>query len=247
MPKVFKNVAEAWTLYDTVLVSSDATVSGQNGWYGTFALLGAAQNINFFNVRNRQVGLPWNNQDTRDALAFPFVVYGLSVQFFGPAIKTQVNAGDAIEDHTAHIWEAELSRHVSVELQVQQDIKVETTAMMCPPGFGAVGGAYGGGDFQTGFAAVNPTIAMGIVTQSKTHINNRWKFPKPIEIPRRANVSAVLRFTEYATQLLQTMPGPANTFIMDVDGAVDVEPSLFGIRVDLVGQRQVQQRGQYHA
>lgn len=250
MKKQFSNVAEAWSIYDTVVISGAAGVDSVQGWFNNFAGLGAAQTVNFFNVRNRQIGLPWNNQDTRDAMAFPIEIYGFGITFFGPTMKTLLSRGapNSADDHTAHMWEAEIGRHASLELQVQQDIKVETNCFIAPGGYGPVGGAYGRGDMQTTFAAANPTLSLGVTTQSSAILNNRWKFPKPIQVPRRANLSATVRFSEYASQLLQTMPGPWDSIFMRVGGgAIDSDWAMFGIRVQLTGKRLVQQRGQYHA
>lgn len=244
----FKNIAEVWTLYDSVLVTEyniNQSIQ-QPGWFTTFAEAGAAQNFSFFNVRNRQAGLSFNNQDTRDALAFPLVIYGMGVQFFSPAMKSLMLPGgvDTIEQHVSHLWEVELPRHVSVELQIQQDIKVETTSLMVPPGYGPVGGAVGNGVFND-FTGPCPAFQTQINSQSNTHINNRYKFPKPIQVPRRANVSAVLRLSEYASQLLQTFPQGQRVF--QSSSGIDQQGAVFGICVSLTGQRQVQQRGQYHA
>jgi hypothetical protein len=245
--KPLKNVSEAWEIYDTVLVSAYYAAQ-QNGWFSSFTNFGNAGVISFFNVRNRQVGLSWNNQDTRDQMAFPVKAYGFGITFFGPGSKTLLSPNDeAADDLSAHIWEVELPRHIGVELQINQDIHIETNSMMTPAGYGTVGGAYGRGNIGELYPLpISPAITVGFNSQGSPLLNNRWKFPKPIQIPRRANISARLRISEYATQMLNSMPGPwGNPF--RGDQGIETRSALFGVRIHIVGQRQVQQRGQYWA
>lgn len=249
MPEVQKplrNVAEAWELYDTVLISAYYDTQ-PNGWFSSFTNFGNAGVISFYNVRNRGVGLAWNNQDTRDQLAFPVKAYGFGISFFGPGAKTLLSPNDlAADDLAAHIFEVELPRHIGVELQINQDIHIETNTMIAPAGYGTVGGAYGRGNIGELFPGNSPALAVGFNSQGSALLNNRWKFPKPIQIPRRANISARLRLSEYATQLLNSMPGPWQAPFRG-ETALEYRDALFGVRVHLVGQRQVQQRGQYWA
>lgn len=246
MDKPLTNVSESWEIYDTVLISPYFSTQ-PNGWFSSFTNFANAGVISFYNTRNRGVGLAWNNQDTRDQLAFPVKAYGFGVTFFGPGCKTMLSPGDHYaDDQAAHIFEAELPRHIGIELQINQDLHIESNSMMTTAGYGTVGHAYGRGVPSDSFPSTAPGISCGFVSQGSTLLNNRWKFPKPIKIPRRANISARLRLSDYAIALLTAMPGPWQTPYQG-QGALEYRDSLFGVRCHLVGERQVQQRGQYWA
>lgn len=254
----FKNVSEAQLLYDTVLVCNDVNDwEFHDGWTTTFALLGAQIEIPFFNVRNRNHGLPYNNQDTRDQTAYGMQIYSMGVSFFAPQIASQLfESGrtqwdvDCVEEIHSPIWEADLPRHASITLRINQDDRIRHQVAMAPPGYGPFGGGMGHGDpNQWGADAASqdiPSIMKGATTQSVPENTNRWKFPVPIDVPRRATISAVLKFSEYARQLLQTMAGPGDLWFWDSDNHVSlVKSSCFGIQLSLQVKRYVQQRGEY--
>lgn len=257
--KGFLNVHEAQTLYDSVLVSPNIDKwDFSDGWFTTFANLGAANDIPFFNVRNRNHGLPYNNQDTRDQTAYGMKIYSIGISFFAPQIATQVIENQTItfateEIHSA-IWEADLPRHVGAILRINQDERLKIQSCMAPPGYGPFGGAMGHGEpaqWSTDIADV-PSVMKGATSQSMPELTNRWPFPIPLAVPRRAAISVELKFSEYARQLLQFMTGPHSVpFLQDAgDGTYDYLLSnyaCFGIQVSMQVERMVQQRGQYHA
>jgi hypothetical protein len=168
-----QNVKEQIILTDTILVSKfvGQMTDRPQGWFGSFADAGAAGEFSFLNVRNRSIGVAYNNQDARDQLPFGMRITSIGVKFFGPAAASQFTAclnkgsttldrvpvGDDVyvdplpgdltnreELHTA-VWEADLPNHVSLILRTNQDIRLRGPAAIFTPGFGAVGGGWGWG------------------------------------------------------------------------------------------------------
>lgn len=110
---------------------------------------------------------------------------------------------------------------------------------------------------------------INVTNQGVPLIGNRYNFvddqgqPAPIEIPRQALVEANIRLSRYAQYCLEGVLGPLFYLFqrrcpknhVAADGApptyVTVPPIWFGTRygitISLIGERLVQQRGQYHA
>ena len=254
--KAYENVVENWLLYDTVLITHNvANLSFNTGYFASYAAMGAANNIPFFNVRNRNSGLSYNNQDTRDQMPYAMKVYSIGVQFFAPTTGDYVdNEGtpDAPQHSEASIFQCDLPQHCSLEFQTNQDIRLKLNTLMAPSGIGAVGGGVAKGDLTNATTMPNaesPNIVKTNWNSGQSMLVNRWGFRNPIEIPRRANISVVINVSEYGRQLLQAMLGPLNGAFQDVanDGSHHFEAGVSGIRVMLGGKRLVQQRGQLHA
>lgn len=251
------NVIEPQTLYDTVLVSGYVnSMKFNDGWYTTFALLGAANEVPFFNVRNRNHHLAYNNQDTRDQTPYGMKIYSMGVSFFAPQIATQFHdvegtASYAEEIHSA-VWEADLPQHAAAILRVNQDDRLKIQCCMSPPGYGPSGGGMGHGDptVPTFYEATNPAIMKGMTGMGVPDIDNQWPFPVPIDVPRRASISVVIKFSEWARRMLQTMVGPLRYVFAPVGQGHQIDETLYcayGIQVSLKVARYVQQRGQYSA
>lgn len=255
--RILANVKETQTLYDTVLIGGyiDA-MEFHDGWFSTFAAIGAANEIPFFNVRNRNHHLAYNNQDKRDQVATGMRIYNMGVSFFAPQVATQffqilLNAGGieyAEEIHSA-VWEADLPQHAGAILRINQDDRLKISCAMAQPGYGPCGGGMGHGD-PTRPISNTPTAPFtmkGMTTQGVPEITNKWRFPEPIEVPRNASLSVVIKFSEWARQLLQTMSGPLNYGLQEPGGGeFKARYCTFGIQVSLGVERLVQQRGQYH-
>jgi len=249
-----KNVLEQWSLYDTVILRhiAGATVpQAPAGWFtgaNPWGDCGAANDIAFFNVRNRNIGLPYNNQDARDQMPYPMKIRSIGVAMWQVHQTLDMNFQPAspYDDICPHIWMVDLPRHCSLVLKVQQDERFKTIVPLCPPGYGPCGDGYGRGQPS---AAVGPSNTpkdnhYSLVTQGIPDSNTRWTFPTDIDVPRRASISVKLRFSEYARNLLTWM-GSLNADVFDADG--DIHSWEAGIQVTLGGDRLVQQRGQYHA
>jgi hypothetical protein len=263
MLEQFRNVGEPWLLYDTVRAGGQVgfgpwapPTNQPPGWFQTLQQLGAATELSFFNVRNRSIGLPWNNQDTRDQMPFALKLDSIGVSFFatdlsavGAYPNSEVPFDHSILDIIPHIFMVDLPRHCSVTLQVAQDELMKNTAYLCPPGYGPVGSGYGRGAPSTitdnGFDGY-----LGTASQSSSILTNRWMFPQEIEIPNRASLSVKVKLSEYGRRLVNELFIVGSGISMQTgDGQTDYQtlPIEFGIQVSLVGQRLVQQRGQLHA
>jgi hypothetical protein len=254
------NVVESMTLYDTVLVSPFiSTLQFIDGWFTSFVGIGSQNEVPFLNVRNRNHGLPYCNQDTRDQMPYGAQIYSLGVEFFAPNVATQFieELGDpnrywAEEIHSA-IWVSDLPRHASITLRINQDDRLKLNCAMAPSGMGPTGGAMGHGDPAADAVIYNgadlvPGFMKGMTSMGEPVLNNRWPFPVPLDVPRKASLSAVIKFSEYGRQLLQHMVGPNLLRFVGGRGSESVYlNSMFGIRVSLQIKRFVQQRGEYHA
>lgn len=256
--KQYENVVENWTLYDTVLISTlvgaqDTPISFSDGYFASYAALGAANEVPFFNVRNRTSGLAYNNQDTRDTMNYGMKIFTVGVQFFSPCTSLYKNVegavmGQSVTEQT--IFATELPKHCSLRLNTNQDERLKINALMASAGIGAIGGGVAQGDRtdDTQVAFNSPNVVKTNFNQGVSMLNNRWSFRNPIEIPRRANMSVTIKISEYGRQMLGAMVGPKNQPFQDVahDGSVYFSPGMCGIRVLINGMRFVQQRGQLH-
>ena len=252
------NVLEPQMLYDTILVSpfcTDAHIQFHDGWFASFAAVGAANELPFLNVRNRNHGLPYNNQDARDQAAYGMEIYSLGVAFFAPQVATQFinveGTPTAVEEIHSAVWQADLPRHASITLRINQDERLKQQCCLAPCGYGPYGGGEGHGNpavdaIVTGGQA-NASVMKGAATMGVPDLMNRWRFPAPLDVPRRATLSAVIKFSEYAREMLRSLTGP-HTYGFAGSGRdpLVVVDCCFGIQVSLMVKRYVQQRGQYH-
>ncbi len=253
MAKQFRNVREEYMLVDTVGVYDTTGKNYQNpdGWFQNFVTMGAANEINFFNVRNKQAGAMYCNMDSRDQMPYAFEASSIGVAFFSntmtqaPAFVAGITFSP--EDITGHIFMVDLPRHCSVTLRIQQDDRLKATAMMLPPGYGPCGGGYARGAPSTlGYTVADNGINQhsAIVTQGTADRSGRFPFPKPLMIPRRATLNVKISINEYGRTLLAAMTNLAQ--LQGVDTGAILNPTFSGIQVTIGGQRLVQQRGQYH-
>ncbi len=256
MQKPFANVQENVMIYDTVAIFNDTNKSFSNpsGWFQNYAQMGAANSLSFFNVRNREVGTPYNNQDSRDQMPYAFRCRSIGVSFFAntftQAPTWAVDYQFSPEDAVGHLFQVDLPRHASVTFRVQQDDRLKTHPYFVPPGYGPYGSGYGRGSpylLQGNTLNDGYDHTAGVVTQGSPELGGRWPFPIPIDIPRRGTIEVKVEFNEYARQLLQTIPmgyewQGVNDTVDDIEG----NPVFAGIQVSLGGERLVQQRGQYH-
>lgn len=251
--KAFENVPENWVLYDTVLIGLYAAQMNFNdGYFPSYLTLGQATDVPFFNVRNRNHGLPYNNQDTRDQLPWVFKIFTIGVSFFSPTTplwRDGAGAPTGAQNSEQHIFETELPKHCSLTLQTNQDERLKINSLMAPPGYGIVSGGVGQGERQIQSNNTYPDVAKWGFTQGVPELTNKWGFTNPLEVPRRANLSVRIQINEYGRELLQALPGPFNQAFRQVGSPSQwfFHPGFCGIQVTLGGQRQVQQRGQYHA
>lgn len=253
--KDFENVKEHYMLYDTVGVyqpALGATTPVPPGWHTNYIALGAVNEVHFFNVRNRNSGLYWNNQDKRDQLAWPFLIKSLGISWHASPITVApaywADYQFSPEDYASHMFINDLPRHTGVILQIQQDERLKTHSFFCSPGYGVCGGGYGRGAPSTFTPPNGYDHHLAVHNQGIPMFDNRWQFPINLEVPRNASLSVRLIINEYGRQMLANMPfeGP---FFGDAAPGLDdnqfISPFSM-IQVSLHGKRLVQQRGQYH-
>jgi len=242
-----ENVIESWVMYDSVLCCADLSTyfTYRDGWFTSFDGMSATATIPFFNVRNRNHGIMWNNQDTRDQLAYVMKIYSIGVSFFAPSTSTYTASSSGEQRYAHDCWEAELPKHCSLALQTNQDVRLEIPTIMAPPGYGIQAAGVAQGDVETAWS-IPPTIKNNF-NQGMPELTNVWGFKNPLEVPRRANLSVKIDLTEYARNLLDAMPGPYYQRLLTTGAMWSAYPGVFGIQVTLGGVREVQQRGQYAA
>jgi hypothetical protein len=282
-------------LTDTVMVGKfvGGLTDRPSGWFASFADLGAAGSLSFFNVRNNSIGTMYNNQDARDQLPYGFRIQSIGIRFWSSTASTFTvcyNLGDtelqreakAETDYTdplftdmvnreelhAAVWEGDLPNHASAMLKTNQDIRLKAPVTMLASGTGPIGGGWGWGSpndliYYANGGSVVPAIAgettpphlgafcgnLEDMQVGEVDIRQRFPFPVPIDVPKRANLSLEIKLSQYARELLQTIPGPywwpvPNAFT--INGLTkSTKAAVYGIECTLLGERQVQQRGDY--
>lgn len=240
----FLNAIEAWAIYDTIQIRSDAT---EKEGFASYAALGAAPIWPFFTIRKSDIGIAYTNRDSNEAIEFAYEAYSMGVRFVAPEgiMEVEGTAGAGQNNMLIHaIFSRMIAEHVGLRLKVEQDDKLIHTCTMAPDGFGPATPSI-----MTAPALAVAAAQLGITSQSNTngdpHISGRWKFPAPIEIPRGAVMSVKLEPSNYCRELLQAMVGPSSYLFWPTDAEVE-KPSCALIRVDLIGKRGVQQRNALH-
>lgn len=249
----FFNVKEQYTLYDTIAIASnvDALSITPAGWFTTFAAFAGATNHFFFNVRNKGgCERPYCNLDARDQTSFAFRAESISVSFWGSGFGYFNETGGWSRHWLENaLWQSQLPFESSLTFTVQQDDKLKLNSLMASPGYGPVGGGYGNLGYPNAgantYGSIHPNLTCS--TQGKASPRDRIQFPNVIDIPRRANISAQLSFTQYGRAILAAMPGPFEVPIVDPNELAYAAPIMFGITCGIHGRRLVQQRGELHA
>ena len=235
-----KNVLEYWPLYDTVLIGDNAIIKyPAAGYYADYAALGAPVSIPFFNIRNRsQVGIAYNNFDSKEHLAYPFHCQSMGVEFIAP-VASDNGLAPAIQDI---IFGKLVMHHCAVTLTVSQDEKLACAVPLCPAGMGIAGGADDAG------AANHANYIVAESNNGVSSLTNRWKFPEPIILPRNVTIRATIEFSPYARNVLQTFgtAPSASGPVTETIGDQTSHPTVAAIRLSMFGLREVQQRGELH-
>ena len=238
----FANAEEAWAIYDTIQIRKDVT--GREG-YATYNALGLVDEWPFMDQRKADIGIAYTNRDSNEGLEYVFHAYSLGVRFVAPLGKAEpyYKPDDEIigpANPLAHlIFSAMGPEHVGLVVRVMQDDKLIHTVTLAPDGAGPgpVSGTGAGGLSQAVVYANN---------NGEPVINNRWKWPVPISIPRGATFSIRLKPSSYFKRLLAAMPGPTG-YTFSLDGTTEISvPAAALIRVDMIGKREVQQRNAIH-
>jgi len=244
--KRYDNAVEAYAIYDVAQIGED--VEGVAGYSSYSALAGPAK-IPFFNVRNQgEVGLAYNNLDTKDSMPFVFHCYTLGVAFAAPTqvVESVGPDGSGQNNATANAQFVQaIPYHCGLRLKIRQDEKLLHTVHFAPEGAGPYGMAFGL-DISQGPAGLDNVLGLTSQTQGEPLLTNRWPFPKGISIPRGATYTVELEFSEHAKRMLNAMPGPGNYRFRTEQGETLV-PAHSLIRVSMFGAREVQQRNELTA
>lgn len=237
----FLNAEEAWAIYDTLQIKSTAT---EKQGFASYAALGAQPVWSFFDQRKQDIGIAYTNRDSNEGLEFAFEAYSLGVRFVAPeGVVEPVAAGPLGPDNPlSHmIFSRMILEHCGFRFKVSQDDKLIHSGYLAPDGLG-----------PGNVSALNSNDALSIYdvgsysnSNGDPHISGRWKFPRPIEMPRGVTFSLKMEPSEYARTLLQSMPGPRK-YTFSIGGTEYTPDANALIRVDLIGKRGVQQRNALH-
>jgi hypothetical protein len=263
------NVRELWAMRDTVLIGTGMSALAR-GWFENFQQMAAANEIPFFNIRNRSlVGPQYNNQDSAEMLPYPYQVFSMGVEFltfaigdsclgenrppiledppaFAPGSPPPIEPESQVQNIAERQLFAALMDHCACKYKVNQDIKLTNVVTHQPAGFGTSGSARHQG------AGVGSLGALSNFTNGRAHIENRYKFSVPIDMPRGVNFNVTLFFSQYAKYILANMRGPQTWYqqSLGIEGEgspLAPQKSIAGIAVTMIGAREVQQRGDLHA
>jgi hypothetical protein len=293
MPEVeskdIRNVGESWPLVDSIVICSLLTgrESQIRGWFRTFQQFFAQAQHSLFKDRTAgNCGAAYNNQQIADSMDYGFVAYSLGVSFFAPCIMQSADPNVAepvevppydlveYENALASWWTHDLPRHCGIQFKVNQDIVLEASTMMTPPGYGPISGGMA---FE-----IDPTLKMvaplipdppqnainidfgprnkefslmvGNINQGPSCLEARWPFAVPLEIPKMATIEGILNISDFALVTGRALHAdtPRNYFWKNpLSAQLDEKrfvffPQRFGIQMSLYGVRYIQQRGQYH-
>lgn len=245
------NAWEGYPLYDTVLIGegmgNDVNLKG----YNTFQELGREDEISFFTQRNRSgAGIPYCNLDSAEQVSYAFLAYSIGVEFTTPAIQDVTDSEGAVAPPTQYNYLGfgnELLKHSSLQFQVGQDEKLLSNVLGAPGGGGIAGFS------QVGNKSAANNVYEGTYAQysnGSPRLPNRYKFKKPVRIPRNRNIEAKISFSTYGRGLLDTLSGPGRILINNETLLTNVEdstvPGICTMRVSLIGRREVQQRNAQH-
>lgn len=239
------NAREDWPIYDTVQIRDGAT---EKEGYNTFQALAGPDEIPFFTIRKRDIGIAYTNRDSNESLEFAYYLKSIGVSFRPHLAPTPGGTGESkagLHNPLSTALFLSLIDHCGLLLKIRADEKLAITLPLAPDGtgnFGFIGAAP---------VAASQQIQAG-TTNGWPHNRNRFPFSGDgIEIPRGATFGVVLRFSQYAKSVLNCLPNPAPLhFNSDPDGQEPppdclVKPCSL-IRVSLQGWREVQQRNALH-
>lgn len=248
-PTQFQNAREDWPIYDTVQIR-DGAKDNKEG-YDTFQALAAIDEIPFFTVRKRDIGIAYTNRDSNESLEFAYMLKSVGVSFRPHLAPTPAGPkpeqGDApgVHNPLSTAMFLHLIEHCGLILKIRADEKLTVTVPLVPDGTGNFG--FVGATTVAGAQQIQAATSNGW-----PHNKNRFTFSgEGIQIPRGATFGAVLRFSNYAKSVLACLPNPgamhfnADPFNVTPPADCLVKPCSL-IRVSLNGWREVQQRNALH-
>jgi hypothetical protein len=251
------NARETWKPYDTVIVGASLGATGGVRWYPSFASIGEAEYVPFFNQRNRSAAGLWaTNMDAKESMPFVYHIYNIGVQFSAPCTYPVLEYSDDGEENrvgptldlATHVWLqwAELLKHTSVILKVSQDDKLVANALALPAGYGTFGIINVDAEATMDGVESGAVQTMG---NGIAQLDNVFGFPIPVAVPRNCIFEVQVKFSKYARELLKRMEGPGKVMINTAPASVFTlsDATVDGmcmIEVTLNGRRAVQLRNQ---
>jgi hypothetical protein len=245
MSKEVKNVLEYWPLYDSFWISFQlAQFYPDAGWLRAYFQLANFGKIQFFNTRTRsEVGLAYNNFDTKKHLPFAYHVHSIGIEIC--FIVSMMHSDFETKSHIIGVNDLDfaniVANHSSFSFYVGRDEKLVSATSLLPAGMGTAG------DMDDAGTTLHVHNWVNVQNNGIVSLTNRYEFPEPILIPRNELIRGELDFSNYALESFAKMPeGPfwqktAPPPVRFVDHSTPV-----GIRASLYGVREVQQRGQLH-
>jgi hypothetical protein len=237
------NATEIWPLYDSVMIcNAVTTLYPKANWYAQYSDFADPAEIPFFNVRNRSIGMQYNNFDSSEKLPFVYHIYGLAISVQAP-IVSQIKIGEdnptaANQTRPGDLFFAtELARHSAFILKVGQDEKMVNATNLLPPGSGVHGFADMFNKAGNNAGSMPSNLQNGVPEHK-----NVWAFPEPIAVPRDRNVSGTLVLSSYMRESLKKCIGPGNYLNDDTADHPNKYPAASVIRATLIGKREVQLR-----
>jgi len=230
-----RNVLEDWAIYDAIQIRKNAT---EKEGFVSYNALALKDEIPFFDQRKADVGLAYTNRDSNEGLEFAFFLKQVGVRFIAPPFHTeQPNTTFGADNVAINGLFSFLIEHAGFVLKIREDDKLRHTVTLAPGG----GGEFG---FVTNPGNTHPT---NTIQNGEPFFNNRWMFSGDgIPMPRGCTFNVRLRFSEYAKTMMKTWPGPGvYKFSNNPNAEIEI-PSCGLIRFDLIGWREVQQRGDLH-
>ena len=249
------NVLEPWTIYDSIVISSQMYGNEANvqGWFTSFQAFGQQQEHRFFKSRNEAMcGLAYNNMQSQDRADFGFHALSIGLAFQGPSQPWDKHvAGEFTPPPGINIpnfFQFDLPNHVGVEFRLAQDVRLDASPYHMPPGYGPrVSGVSQGLDAPTSWEGYTSAVVVG--TQGEPTKDNRFYFKSEIAIPRNETFEVRLTLSEYARNILGQFTGPWS-YLWGVPLGGEVPgiqesrfPTRYVIQCAIHGLREVQQRG----
>lgn len=165
---------------------------------------------------------------------------------FAPGDAPAITPQSQVQNIAERQLFAGLMDHCACKYKVNQDIKLTNVVTHQPAGFGTSGNVR-----QQGLG-IGSLGALSNFSNGRCHIDNRYKFSVPIDMPRGVNFNVTLFFSQYAKYVLSMLRGPQTWYqqSLGIETEGGIQPafkSVAGIAVTMIGYREVQQRGDLHA
>jgi len=237
MENEYKQVRETWPVYDTVLIGLPEEAAAKvPGSFTSFTAMAAVDEVPFLNIRNSsEAGLAYTNVSSKDKTPWPLWAMTFGMRWIYPTPNANAASEHTAEMAASHIFETEILDHAYFQFSIREDIVLTIKPAMMPAGFGPAGYMVGNST-QNSFFIDNPN-------NGNADMRNRWRNVRAaMAIPRDTPIKGSLRFSEYGKYLLRylnTVAGYDFATQDDVYAVARIELTIFG-------EREVQQRGEWH-